>query len=64
MGDRQARVEVFDIFGRRIVSRYLDSAGPQSHLGLEEAREFRPGVYLIRLTQGSRVANTRVTFLR
>ena len=55
---------MFDIFGRRIVSRYLDSAGPQSHLGLEEAREFRPGVYLIRLTQGSRVANTRVTFLR
>jgi hypothetical protein len=57
-----ARLELVDVGGRRIVSLAVGSLGAGRHT-LELATGLRPGVYLVRLTQGAAVRVVRVGVL-
>jgi hypothetical protein len=56
-GAAAARLEVMDISGRRVWSRDVGALGAGPHE--VPLPELRAGVYLVRLTQGSRSATTR-----
>ena len=59
-----ARVELVDVSGRRIVEREVGSLGAGPHaLDLGEGRRLAPGLYLVRLTQGTNTRVTRVAVL-
>jgi hypothetical protein len=61
-----ATLDVIDLGGRRVASRNLGSLGAGQHtisLSRETAR-LPIGVYMVRLTQGSNVAKTKVSVLR
>ncbi len=53
-----ARLEVLDVGGRRVLAHELAGAAGRQVLRLDE--DLPPGLYLVRLTQGSRVATGRV----
>jgi hypothetical protein len=56
----QARIELMDLAGRRIVVRDLGGLGRGNHVvSLPEVRSLPPGVYLVRLSQGGRSLTTR-----
>ena len=57
-----ARLELVDVGGRRVVSRAVGSMGAGRH-AVELATGLRPGVYLVRLTQGAAVRVVRVAVL-
>jgi hypothetical protein len=60
-----ARLELLDLAGRKIIARDVGALGPGSHVvNLAEGRALPAGVYLIRLTQGSRSAMSRAVVLR
>jgi hypothetical protein len=60
-----AVLEVFDLAGRSVARRDVGSMGPGSHvLALGPAFRPAPGVYNIRLTQGSRSLRARSVVLR
>ena len=61
-----ARLEIIDLAGRRVLTREVGQLGAGMHtLSLErETALFAPGVYHLRLTQGSRVAFGRVSIVR
>jgi len=58
-----ARLEVFDVVGRRVWSQELRAAG---HFHAMPARErgLKPGVYAVRLSQGERSSRKRVVVLQ
>ena len=58
-----ARIEVLDTAGRRVMARELDSA-PGEHVVAFDGARLGPGVYLLRLTQGSRSVTTRAALVR
>jgi hypothetical protein len=54
------RLQVFDLAGRRVVSRDVGALGAGRHqLQLAETERFAPGVYLVRLSRGSEVKTAR-----
>jgi hypothetical protein len=56
--DSPARLEVFDVSGRRVAARDVGSLGAGSHaVRLAEGRGLAPGVYAFRVTQGGHVAS-------
>ena len=57
-----ARLEVFDLAGRRVADREVGALGAGRHV-LPLGR-FAPGVYLVRLSQGSRSATIRTAVMR
>lgn len=59
----RARIEVLDTAGRRVLERDLDSA-PGEHVVAFEGAALGPGVYLLRLTQGTRSVTTRAAIVR
>ena len=60
-----ARLEVIDIAGRRVGDREVGALGPGSHsVTFAEASSWRPGIYLVRLTQGPRSLIARACVLR
>ena len=60
-----ARLELFDVGGRKIAAREVGALGAGSHLvTLGEGRTLTPGVYLLRLTQGSRSIMARSIVVR
>jgi hypothetical protein len=61
-----ARLEVFDLSGRRVVARDVGGLGPGVHtLALETGAGRLPaGVYAVRLTQGKHDATAKVSVLR
>ena len=60
-----ARLEVFDLGGRRILAREVGSLGAGSHvIPLGAGRPLAPGVYQLRLTQGSRAITARAVIVR
>jgi hypothetical protein len=64
-GDQPAELTVFDVRGRRIATRDVSGLGPGEHvcdMGTPEG--MAPGVYLIRLTQGSESVTAKATVLR
>ena len=62
---RAAKLEIFDLRGRRVVERSLEALGPGSHvLSIPEADRLSSGVYIARVTQDNASAIKRVTILR
>jgi len=59
----RARIEVLDTAGRRVLERELDSA-PGEHVVAFEGFALGPGVYVLRLTQGTRSVMTRAAVVR
>jgi hypothetical protein len=57
-----ARLELLDVNGRRVAARDVAGAG-RHEVTLGEGQRVPPGVYFVRLTQGSRVARARLTVL-
>ena len=52
--DAEPAAQVFDLAGRRVVSRDVGALGAGRHqLQLAETERFAPGVYLVRLSRGS-----------
>ncbi len=64
-GADQATLELFDPVGRRVMSRDVGSLGPGDHaVALGDVSVLRPGLYLIRLSQGGRSRSVRATVIR
>jgi hypothetical protein len=60
-----ARLEAFDLAGRRVALREVGPLGAGSHEArLGEGRTLAPGVYLLRLTRGDRVLKARAVVVR
>ena len=60
-----ARLEAFDLAGRRVAAREVGAQGGGSHeVRLGEGRDLAPGVYLLRLTRGARVLPARAVIVR
>jgi len=63
--DAPAVLEVFDLNGRRVDSEEVGTLGAGAHvITIARARALPPGVYGVRLEQGSRVALTKAVLLR
>lgn len=58
-----ARIEFLDLAGRRVLARDLPSLGPGNHLVNLRDLRLRPGMYVLRLSQGGRTAFGRGVFL-
>jgi hypothetical protein len=59
------RFELFDVRGRRVFERDLGELGPGPHTAeLPGLNALTPGLYFVRLVQGSRAAVSRFTLLR
>ena len=64
-GDAPARLEIFDLAGRRLVNRNVGDLGRGPHaLRLDVSRKLEPGVYFLRLTQGEQKEQKRFVYLR
>ena len=62
---RAARIEVFDVSGRRVAAREVGSYGPGFHtITMDARRELPSGVYLVRLTQAGKKLTTRAVVVR
>jgi hypothetical protein len=59
-----ATLEMMDIAGRRLLRRDVGALGPGSHDVTLATEPMRPGLYFLRLVQGSRSLNTRVVVVR
>jgi hypothetical protein len=66
LGDAQpASLELFDLVGRRVESRTIESPRPGERiLTLGAGRELPAGVYLLQLSQGGRRTSRRVAVVR
>jgi hypothetical protein len=66
LGDAEpAALELFDLAGRRVESRAIESPRPGARvLTLGTGRELPAGVYLLQLSQGARRASSRVAVVR
>jgi len=59
-----ARLELFDLGGRRLASRDVGALGAGRHVvNLAQGTRVPPGLYLVRLRQGSQVRTIRATVL-
>jgi len=59
-----AKLELFDVSGRRVAHRDVGQLGPGRHsVNLAEGGRLRPGVYLVRFTQDANVRATRAAVL-
>lgn len=64
-GTAPARLEIYDLIGRRVVTRDVGGLGPGSHnVEVLESRSLPPGVYLIRLSEGLRSVAVRGAVIR
>ena len=60
-----ARLELFDVAGRRVAAREVGSLGPGRHaVDLARGTRLAPGWYEIRLSQGAEVRRARAAVLR
>lgn len=60
-----ARLEAYDLVGRRVAARDVGSLGPGGHtVKLGEGKLLGCGVYLVRLTQAGRTLTTRAVIVR
>ena len=55
-------LELFDVSGRRIIRKLVSRKDPP--VNLSEGVTLKPGLYIIRLTQGDRSVTARVTVVR
>jgi hypothetical protein len=60
-----ARIELFDVSGRRRLARDVGGLGAGNHvLDLAESRDLAPGVYLLRLIHGRESLSVRAAIVR
>lgn len=60
-----ARLELWDVSGRRMAEREVGSLGAGRHaVDLAAGRRLAPGLYLVRLSQGANVRSARVVVLK
>ena len=60
-----ARLEAFDVTGRRCVSREVGGLGPGAHsILLDASGSLRPGIYVVRLQYAGETRTGRVVFMR
>jgi hypothetical protein len=59
-----ARIEVLDLAGRREHERVLEGFAPGSHVVPLAEAQLAPGIHWLRLTEGTRVAHSRVAVVR
>jgi hypothetical protein len=60
-----ATLELLDLAGRRVRSQNLAALGPGTHgVDLAGLGALRPGLYLVRLSQGGRAASGKVVLTR
>ena len=60
-----ARLELFDVAGRRVAAREVGSLGPGRHtVNLARGTRLAPGWYEIRLSQGAEMRSTKAAVLR
>ncbi|HEY3216539.1 MAG TPA: T9SS type A sorting domain-containing protein [Candidatus Eisenbacteria bacterium] len=63
--DRNATIELLDVAGRRVLSRPVGAIGRGRHsIVLASSRELPPGVYVLRLAQGSHSATAKIVIAR
>jgi hypothetical protein len=61
----EARIELFDLRGRRVLTKRIAGFEPGAHvLRLPEADALGTGLYLVRLTQDGQTVSNRLTLLR
>ena len=61
----QAKLDLFDLSGRKMWSRDVGALGPGDHdMILGDGAAFPPGIYLVRLRQGAHVSVARVAIVR
>jgi hypothetical protein len=64
-GPAAASLELLDIAGRRVAAHEVGSLGAGPHaLDLGHGRDLAPGLYLVRLTQGTNTRTARVAVIR
>jgi hypothetical protein len=64
-GGAPASVTLFDLGGRRVLTRDVRVFGAGSHrLALNETRRLSPGVYVVELREGARVRRARAAVIR
>jgi hypothetical protein len=64
-GSEPATLELMDLAGRRIAKQEVGSLGIGPHVvSLGEGMSLRPGIYLIRLTQGTRSLSAKAVVIR
>ena len=62
---RPARLEVFNVSGRRVAAREVGGMGPGFHtVSVDERRALPSGVYLVRITQAGKKLTTRAVIVR
>ncbi len=62
--DGAAQLDLFDVAGRRVERHEVGALGPGYHeLRLASGSRLRAGVYMLRLTQGSKTAKAKVAVL-
>jgi hypothetical protein len=61
---RPSRLEVFDVAGRRVFQRQLESLGAGRHVVRADVASIRPGVYLARLSGAAGVRSVRSVVIR
>lgn len=60
-----ARIEVMDVAGRRVIERAFEALGAGRHeIALPEAARLDPGVYVVRLTSDGESASVRMAIAR
>lgn len=60
-----ASLEVLDLNGRRLLRKDLGGFGAGQHLvRVDDAANLRPGLYMLRLTQGGNVATSRFSWVK
>ena len=63
-GELPAKLELFDINGRRVISRDVSALGAGEHaLNIAQGISVAPGIYWVSLTQGGRHAGSRVVIV-
>lgn len=63
--ERSARLELFDLGGRRVAAQDVGGLGAGPHrVAIGGRGELRAGVYLVRLTQGGRALQTKACVVR
>ncbi len=59
-----ARVEMFDVRGRHVLSRELGSIGAGARVEIGNAKNYPSGVYYLRLTQSGRSTSSHLVLVR
>ncbi len=62
--DSPATLDLFDVLGRRLSTREVGGAAGERTLALSPGRPLAPGIYLVRLSQRTHVATSRVVVTR